>query len=255
MHPYIPYLVDVCWQAADAIMTHYNDDFDYTQKEDGSPLTKADLASHEIIVKALLELTPSIQIISEESSEIINSQELQQQFWLVDPLDGTKEFIKRNGEFTIDIALIKNKVPLLGLVCCPALDELFVGHVGSGCYMQKRNGKPVSLKTKPERPKEYTVIGSRSHSNEEAMNNFLMNKNIKEVISAGSSLKFCRIAEGKAHLYPRFGRTMEWDTAAGHAVLAAAGGWVRELNSNQPLQYGKPGLENPHFLASGDQEN
>jgi 3'(2'), 5'-bisphosphate nucleotidase len=249
MHPYIPALINVCWQAADAIMSHYYEKFDYTNKEDGSPLTKADIASHQIIVQALQKLTPNLQIISEESNEQSTAQFFQEQFWLVDPLDGTKEFIKKNGEFTINIALIKNREPLLGIVCCPALDELFVGHVGKGCFKQKRSGPLVPLKINTQSDSECIVINSRSHANEKAMQDFLKDKNIKEVISAGSSLKFCRIAEGKAHLYPRFGRTMEWDTAAGQAVLVASGGVVKEFN-DKPLYYGKKGLENPHFLAA-----
>ncbi|KGP64006.1 hypothetical protein EP47_03530 [Legionella norrlandica] len=287
MQDIISKLVEVCWQAADAIMACYDDDFNYTPKKDGSPLTKADLASHHIIVKALSALTPNIKIISEESSQLIRTKviinppistsliagstnlrislegegvlsdlkpeqlhdELDNEFWLVDPLDGTKEFIKKNGEFTINIALVREQNPILGLVCCPAFNEIYIGHVGHVCYKQKRHSEQITLKLEPHQPEEYIVIGSRSHGNQKEMGDFLKDKKVKEFLTVGSSLKFCRIAEGKAHLYPRFGRTMEWDTAAGHAVLMSAGGEVKELDG-KPLYYGKARLENPHFLAS-----
>nr|WP_282595728.1 3'(2'),5'-bisphosphate nucleotidase CysQ [Legionella pneumophila] len=241
-------MTEVCWQAADAIMECYYEDFDYAKKKDGSPLTKADLASHHIIATALAVLTPNIQVISEESGELIDADELDHEFWLVDPLDGTKEFIKRSDEFTVNIALVRNKEPILGLVCCPALDEIYVGQAGYGSYKKKRYGKQIELKIEPHQPEEYVIISSRSHGNQEAMDEFLKGVKVKEFLSAGSSLKFCRVAEGKAHLYPRLGRTMEWDTAAGHAILSSAGGEVRKLD-NQMLYYGKSGLENPHFLA------
>ncbi|WP_133128110.1 3'(2'),5'-bisphosphate nucleotidase CysQ [Legionella nagasakiensis] len=242
-------LIDIAWEASDAVLDIYQNNIDYSIKSDGSPLTQADLASHEIIVTKLHALTPEMPIISEESAnlESIEGQN-PHQFWLVDPLDGTKEFINRNGEFTINIALIEATQPVMGVVCAPALHTLYAGLKGKGAFKMDSAGhkKPITvLKTTKE---GLYVVGSRSHGAPAAMDAYLANKKIARFIATGSSLKFCKIAEGTAHLYPRLGRTMEWDTAAGHAVLAAAGGSVEQLDGT-PLYYGKKGFENPHFVA------
>lgn len=243
----IPELTALCWQASDAIMSFYDEDYDYDQKSDGSPLTRADIAAHNIIIDKLKELTPEIPIISEESEHKIDATSLEA-FWLVDPLDGTKEFINKNGEFTVNIALIKNKQPILGFVCCPALNTLYVGKVHSGAYKQQRGKEQENIRVSNPGHDGLVVVGSRSHNDPKAMAQFLKGERIKSFIATGSSLKFCRVAEGGAHLYPRLGRTMEWDTAAGHAVLLAAGGIVNRVDGDA-LTYGKRGLDNPHFIA------
>lgn len=212
-------------------------------KEDCSPLTEADLASHHLIVPALEKLTPDIPVISEEG-EIVS---LAERFWLVDPLDGTKEFISKNGEFTVNIALIEKGRPVLGVVSAPALGTTYWGGFDCGAMRKSASGlQAIFVCTNDGAPK---IIGSRSHGTD-ALDAWVA-KNYPDAgfCSVGSSLKFCMIAEGQAHLYPRFGRTMEWDTAAGHAVLASAGGAVRDLNGNE-LAYGKAGFENPHFIAT-----
>jgi 3'(2'), 5'-bisphosphate nucleotidase len=249
MQELIDKLSSVCWQAADAIMNYYTQDIPADIKSDGSPLTKADIAAHEIITRALDQLTPKIDIVSEEAIQETDASTLGKQFWLVDPLDGTKEFISKNGEFTINIALIEDNKPILGFVCCPAFETLYVGQVGSGSYKISRDGVRTNLKVSAVDNEGLIVVGSRSHGNKKVMDEFLAEKKVKNFIATGSSLKFCKIAEGDAHYYPRLGRTMEWDTAAGHAVLLAAGGEVNTVN-DEPLSYGKPGLDNPHFVAS-----
>lgn len=248
MNQYIEPLSDLCWQAADAIMAHYKTDAEIVDKSDGSPLTKADLASHQIICQGLSKLTPDIPIISEESASPTQSQN-HSIFWLVDPLDGTKEFINQNGEFTVNIALIKDGNPVMGFVCCPALSTLYYGIVGEGAFKSQRDQPSQPIQICAGSNDGLIIVGSRSHGNDEAMEQFLEGKKVKSLVSAGSSLKFCLVAEGKAHVYPRLGRTMEWDTAAGHAVLMAAGGQVSNMDSS-PLVYGKPGLDNQHFVAT-----
>lgn len=248
MNSLIPELTELCWQASDAIMNFYDQVYDYNQKSDGSPLTQADITAHNIIVKRLKELTPETPIISEESENKIDATNIAT-FWLVDPLDGTKEFINKNGEFTVNIALIKNGSPTLGLVCCPALSTLYVGDVHSGAYKQKRGEDKKTIQVSQSNNEGLIVVGSRSHNDPQAMEQFLNGETIKSFIPTGSSLKFCSVAEGEAHLYPRLGRTMEWDTAAGHAILLAAGGVVNGVDG-ETLTYGKPGLDNPHFVAT-----
>jgi 3'(2'), 5'-bisphosphate nucleotidase len=167
-------------------------------------------------------------------------------FWLVDPLDGTKEFINKNGQFTVNIALIEHGLPTVGVVYAPALDCLYAGY-GALAFTEKSGIRtPISCRVIPE--VGLTVVGSRSHGNDHALHAFLDGKVVHEIIPVGSSLKLCLVATGQADLYPRLGRTMEWDIAAGHAVLLGAGGMVYDLVGN-PLKYGKPGLENPHFVA------
>jgi len=223
-----------------------------------SPLTKADLASHDVIMKELKTLTPDIPIISEEG----RSGELQKDssiFWLVDPLDGTKEFIKRNGEFTANIALIEDGQPILGVVYAPARDVMYVG--AQDMPARKRddqgNWQDVQVAQAPSDEEKVQIVASRSHGSD--LLDVWLSDNFDEdrvdVCGAGSSLKLCLVAEGKAHFYPRFGRTMEWDIAAGQAVLLAAGGCVTIFDESrsenlQPLIYGKEGLDNPHFIAS-----
>jgi 3'(2'), 5'-bisphosphate nucleotidase len=220
-------------------------------KEDRSPVTAADGAGEEVILAALAKLTPDIPIVAEESVAAGRIPEVGDgPFWLVDPLDGTKEFISKNGEFTVNIALIQGQEPVLGVVLAPALGKVWWGARGLGATARDGTSsapRPITVRTKPA---SLVAVASRSHADPET-EAFLDAAGVAERISAGSSLKFCLVAEGKADLYPRFGRTMEWDTAAGHAVLSAAGGRVT-TRDGAPFVYRKPGFENPDFIARSD---
>ena len=242
-------LISIGWQAANRVFELYQESITFSSKADGSPLTQADLASHQIITEKLHLLLPDAVIISEENTNL-DSVPLKNshQFWLVDPLDGTKEFINRNGEFTINIALIEAGQPILGIVCAPALNILYAGLKDHGAFKMDKSGMKVPITVMNSAPEGLYVVGSRSHGDKAAMDVYLAQQKVASFVATGSSLKFCRIAEGRAHLYPRLGRTMEWDTAAGHAVLAAAGGEVTTLDG-KGLHYGKEGFENPHFVA------
>ena len=238
-------------QAGARIMSFYDRPIDVRAKDDRSPVTDADEAAEAVILPGLDRMFSGVAVISEEAaSKGIAPSRRGDAFWLVDPLDGTKEFIKKNGEFTVNIALIEAGVPRFGVVYLPATDTSYVGLAGKGATLQRGTAPVQSIAARRPPAEGLTVLASRSHANDEALDGFLATRNVRERISAGSSLKFCRVAEGIADLYPRFGRTMEWDTAAGQAVLMAAGGTVRKLDGT-PLGYGKPGYENPHFIASG----
>ncbi len=225
------------------------------EKSDSSPVTAADEAAEAVILDALAALTPEIPVVSEEAFEAGKIPEVgDQPFWLVDPLDGTKEFLSRNGEFTVNIALISGGLPVAGVVHAPALSRTWLGATGEG-----DTGKALEIEGK-EAPKAIsvratpgtgaTVVASRRHGTSQDLGPFLDGREVASEVSAGSSIKFCLVACGEADLYPRFGRTMEWDTAAGQAVLMAAGGEVIMLDG-RPFKYGKPGFENPHFVARG----
>ncbi len=218
-------------------------------KTDGSPLTAADMASHHAIVAGLERLTPELPILSEESA--VAGYEARRQwrrFWLVDPLDGTKEFIKRNGEFTVNIALIEDGEPVLGVVHAPVLGVTYYAERGCGAFMQRAGAaaQPISAQL-PADGKTIKVVASRSHSDERTAA-LLARLGDHECVSMGSSLKLCLVAEGAAHLYPRLGPTMEWDTAAAHAVVNEAGGVVVD-SAGMPLRYNKPDLHNPEFFV------
>ena len=238
-------------------MAVYATDFTVHDKSDASPVTVADEQAEAVILAGLARLTPPIPVVSEEAAAAgqIPSFDKTQRFWLVDPLDGTKEFISRNGEFTVNIALIENAQPVLGVVLAPALGKtgrLFSGARGLGAQVEDDAGcRAIHCRATPSHTFGMTVVASRSHGDAAALDAFLAERRIKvdALVAAGSSLKLCLVAAGEADLYPRLGRTMEWDIAAGHAILAAAGGQVLTL-SGAPLMYGKPGLENPHFVAS-----
>ncbi len=241
--------------AGDAILVHYEKGVASESKADGSPITAADRAAHELIVARLPGLSPGVPIISEESFEPTATMPMGT-FWLVDPLDGTKEFIQRNGEFTVNIALIERGQPVLGVVHVPVTGDTYAGDVraaattGSVAWQWAgRDAAPKAIKVRRPPEEGLTVLASRSHNNVEALERFLAGRVVAKTINAGSSLKFCVVARGAADLYPRFGPTMEWDTAAGHAVLLAAGGSVCTLDG-KPLGYGKATLLNPDFIAS-----
>ena len=218
------------------------------KKSDLSPLTLADKRSHEIILEKLKET--GINVLSEESDEISYDQRKDWgSYWLVDPLDGTKEFIKKNGEFTVNIALIENNIPSLGVVYCPVTDILFWNDEERKVY-KKENNKVVEIRKRVsvnDNDKNLRVVVSRSHINDET-NNYIKKLNEPKLISCGSSLKFLYIADNKADIYPRFGPTMEWDTAAAHSILSALGIQVINLDTGRELSYNKENLLNPYFI-------
>jgi 3'(2'), 5'-bisphosphate nucleotidase len=220
------------------------------EKGDNTPLTEADRQSHDIIYNSLKKKFP-FPVLSEEGSDIQYSKRKDwEYFWLVDPLDGTKEFIKRNGEFTVNIALIHRDKPVIGVIYAPAADILYHAAEGNGSY-KIENGKEECLPFKIQKDC-LTVIGSRSHNtkeNEEYLQTLREKRGDFAFISAGSSLKFCLIAEGRADIYPRAGHTMEWDTAAGQIIVQECGGSVLEIHSSEPLKYNKPILRNAYFVA------
>jgi 3'(2'), 5'-bisphosphate nucleotidase len=225
------------------------DHIDASYKDDHSPLTRADIAAHDLIVSSLEKMTPDIPVLSEESQTIsYDVRQTWKRFWLVDPLDGTKEFIKKNADFTVNIALIDDGVPILGVVHAPALGVTYYGETGGVAFKQTSNATtPITVAA--YQATDFRVVASRSHGSE-ALDQFLNKIGATERVSRGSSLKLCLVAEGAAHLYPRFGPTMEWDTAAGQAVVTAAGGSVTDFQG-APLRYNKPDLHNPNFMVAG----
>jgi 3'(2'), 5'-bisphosphate nucleotidase len=238
-------------QAAQVILQVYATDFAVLGKADASPVTEADERAERLITPALLALAPGVPVVAEEAVSRGEVPVIGTRFWLVDPLDGTKEFVSRNGEFTVNIALIDDGVPVLGVVLQPVGQVLYAGLRDHGAWCQRGlQGPRESIRCRPAPAGGVVVAGSRSHNDEAAMQAWLSGRLVAGRLSAGSSLKFGMVAAGQADMYPRLGRTMEWDTAAGHAVLLAAGGAVNDL-LGQPLRYGKPGFENPHFVAQG----
>ncbi len=234
-------------EAGNQIMGIYAQDFQFEKKSDGSPVTEADNAAHSVIVSQLSSAFRNIPVVSEEDEASHGLAD--KQFFLVDPLDGTKEFISRNGEFTVNIALIESGVPVLGIVYAPAVSRMFFTP-DSARACEESNGKARDILARKAPEDGMIALVSRSHPDEK-MEAYLEGFKIKDRISAGSSLKFCLIAAGEADIYPRFGRTMEWDTAAGDAVLRASGGKVL-AHDQKPLKYGKPGGDNPDgFVAFG----
>jgi 3'(2'),5'-bisphosphate nucleotidase, bacterial len=286
---HLPDLLEIIKQAGREVLKVYarlEKDWDVQLKDDRTPITEADRISNRIITEGLRQLFPGIPLISEENKQI--PYEIRRQyeyFWLIDPLDGTKEFIKRNGEFTINIALINRTEPVAGFISVPCKGLIYYAVKGEGAYRiqekSKAEGKlsepmgespeksgSVSKDTEASKTEEgiivtrlkvaefsptetgLTVVASRSHFDPETQK-FIEQLNNPRLISVGSSLKFMLLAEGQAHLYPRLGRTMEWDTAAGQAILEEAGGQVLEFYSRRPLSYNKESLVNPPFLATG----
>lgn len=246
-------LKKIAYDAGRLILEVYkSDDFDIQIKNDNSPLTLADKRSHDFIAAALGKNFPGIPLLSEEGADIeFNERKKWDQFFLVDPLDGTKEFIKKNGEFTVNIALIKDRRPVLGVINVPVTNETYYGSVESGSF-KELNGSIEKIKvSRNSKDDELTVVKSRSHSGDEE-NEFYSKYNIKESISKGSSLKICMVAEGKAELYFRGGPTWEWDTAAGHAVLISAGGYFTNKDYSN-LFYNKEVPKNYGFIASSFQ--
>ena len=242
--------VEIAKEAGKAITEIYNSDFDYQLKKDSSPITAADNLSHNIITDRLKILTPEIPILSEENCDIpykIRSQWTQ--YWLVDPLDGTKEFIKKNGEFTVNIALIDNNSPIFGIIHIPASNETYWGSKGNGSFCSNKNNDVKQIYVSRNHQNPIRLVASRSHPSE--MLNDLLEKIIDyEIIEVGSSIKFCLIASGQADCYPRFGLTSEWDTAAGEAIVCYAGGRVVTAKGNSMNYNTKKDYLNPNFIVS-----
>jgi 3'(2'), 5'-bisphosphate nucleotidase len=247
----VPQLVTLAHQAGEAVMKFYSqEELGTTYKEFDSPLTCADIASHDLIVERLQALTPSVPVLSEESKAVpYHVRQAWRTFWLVDPLDGTKEFIKRNGEFTVNIALIEDGRPVFGIVHAPALSVTYLGARGMGAFKQTAQSRMQRIQVAQCELTRLKVVVSRSHAGDE-VERFLDKIAPLECLSIGSSLKICLVAEGEAHLYPRLGPTMEWDTAAAQCVVEMAGGAITDLAA-QTLRYNKPDLHNPHFIVSG----
>ena len=241
-------------EAGEEILAIYNTDFDVEDKDDKSPLTAADLASHRTICDGLASLTPDLPILSEESSSIPYATRKQwSRYWLVDPLDGTREFIKRNGEFTVNIALIADNSSVLGVVYVPVTRLCYFAARGSGAFKQEYGSEARQIHTKKTQTGRFTVAGSRSHGSEQQTAFFNSLGKDTEMIAIGSSLKFCLVAEGRVDIYPRFGPTSEWDTAAAQCIVEEAGGTVTNTLL-QPLLYNtKESILNPSFLVIGDQ--
>ena len=241
-------LAELAEKAGREILGVYHQDFEVRDKRDASPVTDADERAERVILDDLRGLAPDLPVVAEESvSAGVVPDVTGGVFFLVDPLDGTKEFISRNGEFTVNIALVESGAPTVGTVHLPALGESYWTD-GQRAWRRRNRGAPEPIRCR--RPAaSLVVVASRSHRDAKT-DKFLEDYEVGELISAGSSLKLCRVAEGAADMYPRLGRTMEWDIAAGHAVLRAAGGSVQTLDG-APLSYGKPGFDNPHFIARG----
>ena len=248
-------IVNISVDAGEVILNYYNENVDVIYKDDESPLTKADLASHKIITDSIKKITPDIPILSEEEFIDWKIRKKWKKYWLIDPLDGTKEFIKKNDEFTVNIALIENNRPILGVIYTPALNELFYSIKNFGSYKiltkkklnTLKDAKRISINKK--KSNKIKIVGSRSHSN--PILDKWVNKNFNEfdILQKGSSLKFCLIAEGSADIYPRFGPTSEWDIAAGHIILEEAGGKLKSIDNKEILYNEKENILNPEFFA------
>lgn len=246
---YQEYLAPCCAIAREAgalIMGFFSGDLAARRKADDSPVTDADVAANTLIVNALKAMTPQIPVIAEEDEW---HEQAARSFWLVDPLDGTRSFVRGEPEFTVNIALVVDNHAVLGVIYGPPQATLYYGGQGLGAFREHDNRNAVAIRARKPAKDGLVVVRSRSHPSPKA-EAFLASLAIKEMVPGSSSMKFCMVAEGNADLYPRFGRTMEWDTAAGQAILEAAGG--RMLTAEGlPFTYGKPGFENPHFIASG----
>ncbi len=247
--------VTIARDAGKAILKVYDAGFNVEEKEDNSPLTDADLAAHNLILQKLSSLTPEIPVLSEESAKLpFEERSSWETYWLVDPLDGTREFIKRNGEFTVNIALIHQHKSIIGVINVPVLDVDYFAWEQGGCYKIEQHGNPQKISVKKlstAKNPPLTVAGSRSHGSE-MMQQYMAKLGDVEILSMGSSLKFCLVAEGRADLYPRLGLTSEWDTAAAHCIVEQAGGYITKTDMT-PLEYNtKDSLLNPFFFVFGD---
>jgi 3'(2'), 5'-bisphosphate nucleotidase len=248
-------VVETAVRAGNAILEVYATDFDVEAKDDDSPLTRADMSAHRSIMEGLCKLTPDMPVISEEMGlPDFDVRRAWQRYWLVDPLDGTREFVKRNGEFTVNIALIESHCPVLGVVHVPVTGSTYIGCAGKGAELRTGDGARRPIRTAVESASPVRVVGSRSHRGA-SLDAFLERLGNFEMVPMGSSLKLCLVAEGAADVYPRLGPTSEWDTAAAQAVVEQAGGRVLQRNG-KPLTYNaKAEILNPHFLVSGPEDH
>jgi 3'(2'), 5'-bisphosphate nucleotidase len=243
-------IVSIAKQAGDAIMEIYAQDFIIEYKEDQSPLTEADQKANDVILAGLERLRVNFPILSEEGKNIpYEERKYWEYFWMVDPLDGTKEFIKKNNEFTVNIALIHNQEPVLGVVYAPAIDEMYWAKKGEGAY---KNGKELPLSANTVPYKQLRIVASKSHLSPETqsyIDDLVKMTELVECLSKGSSLKLVMVAEGSADIYPRLGKTMEWDTAAADAIVREAGKMTYQYQDDLPMQYNKQNLLNPWFVV------
>jgi len=239
---------DIALNAGDAIMQIYNEDFEVQYKEDSSPLTQADLKANEIICGSLQKLYPSIPIMSEENIQTpYEKRKKWKYYWCIDPIDGTKEFVKKNGEFTVNIALVYKNEPVLGVVYAPVLNDMYSAKKGEGAF---KNGKKLPLQINSNPQEKLTVVASKSHLSKENQD-FIDTLETKKIvqISKGSSLKLCMVAEGVADIYPRLSPTSEWDTAAADAIVRVSGKMTYTFNTKTPLPYNKEDLRNSYFIV------
>jgi len=253
-------LIDIAKKAGDKILEVYGNEalFDRVDfKTDDSPLTLADQYAHLYIVEHLAKLTPDIPILSEEAADIpYETRNTWTRFWLVDPLDGTKEFIKRNGEFTVNIALVENGHSTLGVVYVPVQDLLYYGYKGGGAFVSTKGAEPIRIQSASFEMEDESlrIVCSRSHMSK-PVEEYISKLNSPQTVSMGSSLKFMLLAEGKADIYPRLAPTMEWDTGAAQIIVEEAGGSVINNETGSKLIYNKPILRNPHFIAFGNKKS
>lgn len=258
LNSYLPFLIALSQQISKKILTlyHQTQPLAIQEKIDHTPLTAADLISHQLLIEGLSQLTPTIPIISEESSaSILSARKAWPTCWLIDPLDGTKEFINKTDDFTINIALIENHEPVLGFIYIPVTGVCYYAIKDGASTKRLANGQELMIKTRPLNLQQSIVIASRRHADNPMVQAFFASLPGSQRLSRGSALKFCLIAEGLADVYPRFGDTSEWDTAAGQCILIAAGGAVIDTQG-QPLRYNmRSTLLNPHFIAVGDNED
>ena len=242
-------VIKIAKQAGLVIMDVYKTNFQIHIKNDKSPVTEADTKANQIIDDGLLKITPDIPILSEEGQDIpFEERSKWESFWLVDPLDGTKEYIKKNDEFTVNIAYMQNNLPVFGVVYAPALDELYWGSVEKGAYKSIAGDSFNPIRVQSQLSNPVQLATSRSHPSPK-MDKFLAQFGTVDLHPMGSSLKICSVADGRVHFYPRLGPTMEWDTGASHAVIKAAGGEIIKYGTNKPLEYNKEDLLNPEFIA------
>ena len=244
-------LIEISRLGGDEELDVYNGTIDVTLKDDLSPLTDADRRSNTVITSKLSTLYPEIPILSEEGRKIDFSERKKWSlFWLIDPLDGTKEFIKRNGEFTVNIALIEDGCPIAGIVYAPTKNTFWYGAKGIGSFVIKNNSKSKEIFVQDDIEDPIRIVSSRSHPSPK-LQSYLDRFQNHEVVNMGSSLKICLVADGTAHIYPRLGPTMEWDSGAGHAVLKYAGGFLTDVTTGNELVYNKENLRNPDFICYG----
>ena len=241
---------EIASEAGKEIMKIYNKDFSVEYKDDKSPLTEADLKANEIICNALQELYPNIPIMSEENKQIeYETRKNWDYYWCCDPIDGTKEFIKKNGEFTVNIALIHKDTPVLGVVYAPAINEMYSAKQGGGAFL---NGQKLPLKTNEDIKNSINIVASKSHLSDETqefIDNLTLNIKHSKLVSKGSSLKLCMVASGEADIYPRLAPTMEWDTAAADAIVRESGKMTYQFESYELMIYNKENLLNPWFVV------